>query len=55
MSDHVETDTTACYRWPELHAGLLRGDYRLPLYLMRISPEHSQRLFVVPDDWDQML
>lgn len=53
MSDHGALDASGCYRLSELQAAIEQGEYRLPLYLMRINATRSTRLFVVPDNWDQ--
>ena len=54
MSDHGLLDTAASYCWQDLLAAIQQGEYRLPLYLMRTRDGLSCRMFVVPDDWDQV-
>lgn len=55
MSEHgAEDAATVSYRWQELQSAIAQGEYRLPIYLLRSSAGQVTRLFVVPDDWDQV-
>jgi hypothetical protein len=56
MSDHgAADDPTGSYRWQDMEIAIQQGEYRLPLYLVRICRDQYTRLFLVPDDWDQGL